>query len=176
MSHVCKSLRRLHSYQKVEFYKNQFGLVKLTDQVHEMFDRVKYALGPVIGFLYTMDTAIDENLLAMIWRSKPEINLFFFYLTFPSRTFTIQRTAGVREGGLFNCSLPLPSGSQTLRHHQNDYCRELTSAHSLQHYCPCCYKVYLSWCNARKCCNRFLKPTKITEGFLFITADCVLGF
>ena len=41
---------------------------------------------------------------------------FFFYLCFLSRTFMIQRTAGIEGGFLFNSSLPLPPTSQTLRH------------------------------------------------------------
>ena len=55
---------------------------------------------------------------------------FVFYLGFLSRTFTNHRTAGEGGGHFFNSSLPLPPSSQTLRHLQGDYCRELTSAHS----------------------------------------------
>ena len=51
--------------------------------------------------------------------------LFFFYLGFVSRTFTMYRTAG-------DSLLPLPPASQTFRHQPGDYCRELTSIHSLQ--------------------------------------------
>ena len=39
----------------------------------------------------------------------------FFYLGFLSRTFTIHRTAVEGAGYLFDSSLPLPHGSQTLR-------------------------------------------------------------
>ena len=45
--------------------------------------------------------------------------VFFFYLGFLSRTFTILSrtfTAGEVGGHLFNSSLPLPPASQTLRH------------------------------------------------------------
>ena len=42
--------------------------------------------------------------------------LFFFYVGFLSRTFTIPNAAGEGGGYLFNSSLPLPSASQTLRH------------------------------------------------------------
>ena len=44
------------------------------------------------------------------------INVFFFYLGFLSRTFTIHGTAGEGGGYLFSSSLPLPPASQTLRH------------------------------------------------------------
>ena len=40
---------------------------------------------------------------------------FFFYLGFPSRTFTIHIAAGEWGGYLFNSSLTLPPASQTLR-------------------------------------------------------------
>ena len=58
--------------------------------------------------------------------------IYFFYLGFLSRKFTIHRTAG--EGGeyLFSPSLPLPPASQTLRHQPDNYCGELTSAHNQQ--------------------------------------------
>ena len=39
----------------------------------------------------------------------------YFYLGFPSRTFTIHRTAGKGRYYLFNYSLPLPPTSQALR-------------------------------------------------------------
>ena len=42
--------------------------------------------------------------------------IFFFYLGFLSRTFTIHGTAGEGGGYLFNSSLPLPPASQALRH------------------------------------------------------------
>ena len=42
--------------------------------------------------------------------------IFFFYLGFLSRTFTIHKTAGEGGGYLFNSPLPLPPVSQTLRH------------------------------------------------------------
>ena len=47
---------------------------------------------------------------------KSEFHIsFFFYLDFLSRTFTINRTAGEREGYLFNSSLPfLPASQYTL--------------------------------------------------------------
>ena len=53
------------------------------------------------------------------------------YLGFVSRTFTNHRIA--REGGghySINSSLPLPPALQTLRHWPDDYCRDLTLAHS----------------------------------------------
>ena len=46
--------------------------------------------------------------------------VFFFYLGFRSRTFTIHRTAGGEGGHTFNPSLPLPPASQTLRHQLGD--------------------------------------------------------
>ena len=58
--------------------------------------------------------------------------IFFFYLSFLSRTFTIHRTAGKGGGYLFNSSLPLPPASQTLRHQPGNNCREFNSAHSQQ--------------------------------------------
>ena len=59
--------------------------------------------------------------------------VFFIYLGFLSRTFTIHRTAAQdNRGYLFNSSLPLRPASQTLRHQPGDYCRELTSAHNQQ--------------------------------------------
>ena len=57
-------------------------------------------------------------------------SFFFFYHGFLSRTFAIHGTAGEGRGYLFNPSLPLPPASQILR--LGNYCRELTSAHSLQ--------------------------------------------
>ena len=48
--------------------------------------------------------------------TKKKIYIFFFYLGFLSRTFTIHGTAGEGGGYLFNSSLPLPPASQTLRH------------------------------------------------------------
>ena len=59
-------------------------------------------------------------------------NFFYIYMDFFSRTFTIHRTAGEKGGYLFNSSLRLPLASQTLRHQPDDYCRELTVAHSQQ--------------------------------------------
>ena len=41
---------------------------------------------------------------------------FFFYLSFLSQTFMIQRAAGEGRGYFFQSSLPLPLASQTLRH------------------------------------------------------------
>ena len=58
--------------------------------------------------------------------------LFFFYLDFLSRIFTIHRTSGKGGGYLFNSSLPLPPAPQKLRHQPGDYCRHLTSVHSQQ--------------------------------------------
>ena len=57
---------------------------------------------------------------------------FYIYPDFFSRTFTIHRTAGEKGGYIFNSSLLLPLASQTLRHQPDDYCRELTFAHSQQ--------------------------------------------
>ena len=42
--------------------------------------------------------------------------VFFFYVGFLLRTFTIHRTAGEGGGYLFNSSLSLPPTSQTFRH------------------------------------------------------------
>ena len=42
--------------------------------------------------------------------------IYFFYLGFLSRKFTIHRTAGEGGGYLFSPSLPLPPASKTLRH------------------------------------------------------------
>ena len=55
-----------------------------------------------------------------------------FVLVFLSRTFSIHRTAEEGERYLFNSSLPLPPTAQTLRHQPDNYCRDLTSAHSQQ--------------------------------------------
>ena len=62
------------------------------------------------------------------------LNNFFFWsnLGFLSRTFTIHGIAGEGGGYFFKSCLPLPPASQTLRHQPDDYCRELTSAHSQQ--------------------------------------------
>ena len=60
------------------------------------------------------------------------IFFFSFYLGFLSRTFTIHKTAGKGGGYHFNSSLPLQSTSQIFRNQPGDYCRELTSGHSLQ--------------------------------------------
>ena len=56
--------------------------------------------------------------------------LFFFHLGILSQPFTNHRTAGEEGGHFFNSSLPLPPTLQTLRHQPDDYCRELTYAHS----------------------------------------------
>ena len=58
-------------------------------------------------------------------------DIYFFYLCFLSRTFTIHRTVGEGGGYFFKSSLPL-STRFTLRHQPGDYYRELTSAHSWQ--------------------------------------------
>ena len=55
---------------------------------------------------------------------------FFFYLGFFSQTFANHRTAGKGGRHFFNSSLPFPSASQALRYWPDDYCGELTSAHS----------------------------------------------
>ena len=55
-----------------------------------------------------------------------------FSMGFLSPAFTIHRTVGQGGGYFFNSSLPLPPASQTLRHQPSNYCRELTSTHSLQ--------------------------------------------
>ena len=55
--------------------------------------------------------------------------LFFLYLDFLSQPFTNHRTVGEGGGHFFNCSLPLPPASQTLRHYASNYCRDLTSTH-----------------------------------------------
>ena len=76
------------------------------------------------------DSIVIETVLVLRFRSF--CLFFFFYLGFISRTFTNHRTA--REGGghSINSSLPLPPALQTLRCQPDDYCRELTSAHSEQ--------------------------------------------
>ena len=53
-------------------------------------------------------------------------------MDFLSRTFTIHRTG--REGGgfLFKSSVTLAPALHALRHQLRDYCREITSAYSLQ--------------------------------------------
>ena len=58
--------------------------------------------------------------------------LFFNFLGFLSRTFTIHRTAGEEGGYLFNFSRPLPPVSQALTHYPGNYCRGLASARSMQ--------------------------------------------
>ena len=50
-----------------------------------------------------------------LWKLR-NVEIFFFYEGFLSRTFTNNRTAGEGERHFFNSSLPLPSTSQTLRH------------------------------------------------------------
>ena len=67
----------------------------------------------------------------------PMLKLFFhrfcFFLSgFVSQTFMNHRTARKGGGHSINSSLPLPTASQTLRHQQGDYCRELTSENSQQ--------------------------------------------
>ena len=57
---------------------------------------------------------------------------FFFYLGFLSGKFTIHRTGEEGKCYLFNSSLPLPPGSQTLTHQLSGYCRDIISAHSQQ--------------------------------------------
>ena len=48
--------------------------------------------------------------------------VFFFYLGFLSRIFTIHGTAGEGGGYVFNSSLPLPPASQRLRHQPDEIC------------------------------------------------------
>ena len=60
----------------------------------------------------TLTHIVDEKHVAI----KDAITIFFFYLGFLSRTFTIHRTAGEGGGYLFNSFLPLPPASQTLRY------------------------------------------------------------
>ena len=81
---------------------------------------------------------------------QQNVRLFTYYIFFDlvllSRTLTIRRTAGEREGYLFDSSLQLPSASQTLRHYPGFYCRKLTSAHTFQ---PDLYRKTLdSECNS----------------------------
>ena len=58
---------------------------------------------------------IEKKLKITRYNLKHNI-IFFFYLGFLSRTFTIHRTAGEGGGYLFNSSLPLSPASQTLRY------------------------------------------------------------
>ena len=55
------------------------------------------------------------NSIKEINRLRKEINKFYYYLDFLSRTLTIHRTAGEVGGYLFNSSLPFPPASPTLR-------------------------------------------------------------
>ena len=57
--------------------------------------------------------------------SKVANQLFFFYLGFLSRTFTIHRTAGEGGGYLYNSCLPLPPLQRHL-----DISREITAENS----------------------------------------------
>ena len=59
---------------------------------------------------------IIENIDDVKFINLPVFFVFFFYLGFLSRTFTIHGTAGEGGGYLFNSSLPLPPASQALRH------------------------------------------------------------
>ena len=58
------------------------------------------------------------------------VSFFFSIWVFFYKHSRITGLQGKGEGISF--SLPLPPGSQTLRHQLGDYCRELTSAHSQQ--------------------------------------------
>ena len=57
---------------------------------------------------------------------------FFFDLGFLAQTFANHRTTGEWGGHFFNSSLPLPLAPQILRHQPSGYCRDITSAYSLQ--------------------------------------------
>ena len=57
---------------------------------------------------------------------------FFFLSGLSSTNITIHRAAGEGGGYLFISSLPIPPTSQTFRHQPDNYCPELTSAHSKQ--------------------------------------------
>ena len=57
---------------------------------------------------------------------------FFSYLGFLSQILTNDRTVGEGGGYLFNSSLPLPPGLQTIIHWPDVYWIKLTSVHSWQ--------------------------------------------
>ena len=57
---------------------------------------------------------------------------FFSYLGFLSQILTNDRTVGEGGGYLFNSSLPLPPGLQTIIHWPDLYWIKLTSVHSWQ--------------------------------------------
>ena len=59
-------------------------------------------------------------------------NQFFLYLSFLFLTFTCHGTVEEGIDYFFISSLPFLPVSQTLRYQPGKYCRELTSAHSLQ--------------------------------------------
>ena len=82
-----------------------------------------------LGLLYRAKYLLDND-------SFKTINffmlIFFFSLGFLLRAFTNHQTAGKGGGHVFNSSLPFPPTSQTSRHQQGNYFRQLTSAHSQQ--------------------------------------------
>ena len=82
-----------------------------------------------LGLLYHAKHLLDNDSLKTIYFF---MLIFFFYLGFLLRTFTNHQTTGEGGGHDFNSSLPLPPTSETIRHQQGDYFRQLTSAHSQQ--------------------------------------------
>ena len=72
-------------------------------------------------------------LLSFYIFEKPLPAFFFFsYLGFLSQILTNDRTVGEGGGYLFNSSLPLPPGLQTIIHWPDLYWIKLTSVHSWQ--------------------------------------------
>ena len=67
-----------------------------------------------------------------IFEKSLPLFFFFSYLGFVSQILTIDRTVGEGGGYLFNSSLPLPPGLQTIIHWPDVYWIKLTSVHSWQ--------------------------------------------
>ena len=105
------------------------------DNTFQLIVSILSVLGSLFGWALmqkNLCASILGGLHGYLKRQQNRLYIFFFYLCFLSRTFTILRTAGEGNGSLFNSSLPLPTASQTLRYQPGGYCRELTSTHSQQ--------------------------------------------
>ena len=91
-----------------------------------------------LGLLYRAKLLLDNDSLKTIYFFMLIYFLYIFYiffniyLGFLLRTFTNHQTTGEGGGHVFNSSLPLPPNSQTIRHQQGNYFRQLTSTHSQQ--------------------------------------------
>ena len=98
-SSACSSVNLLHIF-RTPFLKDTSGWLplKLFENLCEKFLRRSFLVRCKLSWCFSF------------------FFVFFFYLGFLSRTFTIHGIAGEGGGYQFNSSLPLPPASQALRH------------------------------------------------------------